>query len=155
MDLLGLGMLSAVEACVEEIARLHGEPIDLSRIPLDDAAIYAEIQRADTVGSFQIESRAQMQSLPQTLPANLDDLTVQVALVRPGPIQGKAIHPYVEHRRAPARRPELRGALRPSAARGAACARRSGWSSSRTRCWRWRWRWPASAWARRRDCAGR
>jgi error-prone DNA polymerase len=99
IDLLGLGMLSAVEACVEEIARLHGEPIDLSRIPLDDAAIYGEIQRADTVGSFQIESRAQMQSLPQTLPANLDDLTVQVALVRPGPIQGKAIHPYVEHRR--------------------------------------------------------
>jgi error-prone DNA polymerase len=99
MDLLGLGMLSAVESCVEEIARLHGEPIDLSRIPLDDAAIYEEIQRADTVGTFQIESRAQMQSLPQTLPANLDDLTVQVALVRPGPIQGKAIHPYVEHRR--------------------------------------------------------
>jgi len=99
IDLLGLGMLSAVEACVEEIARLHGEPVDLSRIPLDDKAIYAEIQRADTVGSFQIESRAQMQSLPQTLPANLDDLTVQVALVRPGPIQGKAIHPYVENRR--------------------------------------------------------
>jgi len=99
IDLLGLGMLSAVEACVEEIARLHGKPIDLSRIPLDDAAIFAEIQRADTVGSFQIESRAQMQSLPQTLPASLDDLTVQVALVRPGPIQGKAIHPYVENRR--------------------------------------------------------
>jgi error-prone DNA polymerase len=99
IDLLGLGMLSAVESCVEEIARLHGEPIDLSRIPLDDPLIYAEIQRADTVGTFQIESRAQMQSLPQTLPANLDDLTVQVALVRPGPIQGKAIHPYVEHRR--------------------------------------------------------
>jgi error-prone DNA polymerase len=99
IDLLGLGMLSAVEACVEEIARLHAGPIDLSRIPLDDAAVYAEIQRADTVGSFQIESRAQMQSLPQTLPANLDDLTVQVALVRPGPIQGKAIHPFVEHRR--------------------------------------------------------
>jgi len=99
IDLLGLGMLSAVESCVEEIARLHGQPIDLSRIPLDDKAIYAEIQRADTVGTFQIESRAQMQSLPQTLPADLDDLTVQVALVRPGPIQGKAIHPYVEHRR--------------------------------------------------------
>ena len=99
IDLLGLGMLSAVEACVEEIARLHAHTIDLSRIPLDDAAIYAEIQRADTVGTFQIESRAQMQSLPQTLPANLDDLTVQVALVRPGPIQGKAIHPFVEHRR--------------------------------------------------------
>jgi error-prone DNA polymerase len=99
IDLLGLGMLSAVEECVEEIARVHGEPIDLSRVPLDDREVYADIQRADTVGAFQIESRAQMQSLLQTLPENLDDLTVQVALVRPGPIQGKAVHPYVEHRR--------------------------------------------------------
>jgi error-prone DNA polymerase len=98
IDLLGLGMLSAVEDCVEQIAKLHGEPIDLSRIPLDDKDTYADIQRADTVGAFQIESRAQMQSLLRTLPEHLDDLTVQVALVRPGPIQGKAVHPYVEHR---------------------------------------------------------
>ena len=98
IDLLGLGMLSAVEDCVEQIAKLRGEPIDLSRIPLDDKEVYAEIQRADTVGDFQIESRAQMQSLLRTRPENLDDLTVQVALVRPGPIQGKAVHPYVEHR---------------------------------------------------------
>ncbi len=99
IDLLGLGMLSAVEECVEQIARLRGEPIDLSLIPLDDKAVYAEIQAADTVGDFQIESRAQMQSLLQTRPENLDDLTVQVALVRPGPIQGKAVHPYIDHRR--------------------------------------------------------
>ena len=99
IDLLGLGMLSAVEECVDRIARLHGETIDLSRIPLDDPGVYAEIQAADTVGVFQIESRAQMQSLLQTRPENLDDLTVQVALVRPGPIQGKAVHPYIEHRR--------------------------------------------------------
>ena len=98
IDLLGLGMLSAVEDCVEQIARLHGEPIDLSRIPLDDQAVYDDIQRADTIGDFQIESRAQMQSLLRTRPENLDDLTVQVALVRPGPIQGKAVHPYIEHR---------------------------------------------------------
>ncbi len=98
IDLLGLGMLSAVEDCVEQIARLQGEPIDLSRISLDDRAVYDDIQRADTVGDFQIESRAQMQSLLRTRPENLDDLTVQVALVRPGPIQGKAVHPYVEHR---------------------------------------------------------
>jgi error-prone DNA polymerase len=98
IDLLGLGMLSAVEDCVDQIARLHGEPIDLSQIPLDDRDVYAEIQRADTVGDFQIESRAQMQSLLRTRPENLDDLTVQVALVRPGPIQGKAVHPYIEHR---------------------------------------------------------
>src|SRR4051794_10684005 len=98
IDLLGLGMLSAVEDCVEQIANLRGEPIDLSRIPLDDTAVYDDIQRADTIGDFQIESRAQMQSLLRTLPENLDDLTVQVALVRPGPIQGKAVHPYIEHR---------------------------------------------------------
>ena len=99
IDLLGLGMLSAVEECIDRIARLHGETIDLSRIPLDDPGVYEEIQAADTVGVFQIESRAQMQSLLQTRPENLDDLTVQVALVRPGPIQGKAVHPYIEHRR--------------------------------------------------------
>jgi error-prone DNA polymerase len=98
IDLLGLGMLSAIEDCVEQIAKLRGEPIDLSRIPLVDEDVYGDIQRADTVGAFQIESRAQMQSLLRTRPENLDDLTVQVALVRPGPIQGKAVHPYVEHR---------------------------------------------------------
>ncbi len=99
IDLLGLGMLSAVEDAVDGIARLRGETIDLSRVPLDDPEVYAEIQVADTVGVFQIESRAQMQSLLRTRPENLDDLTVQVALVRPGPIQGKAVHPYIEHRR--------------------------------------------------------
>jgi error-prone DNA polymerase len=98
IDLLGLGMLSAVEECVEQIALLRNEPIDLSRIPLDDPGVYEEIQAADTVGLFQIESRAQMQSLLRTRPENLDDLTVQVALVRPGPIQGKAVHPYIERR---------------------------------------------------------
>jgi error-prone DNA polymerase len=98
IDLLGLGMLSAVEDCVDQIARLRGRTIDLSRIPLDDQAVYAEIQRADTIGDFQIESRAQMQSLLRTRPENLDDLTVQVALVRPGPIQGGAVHPYIERR---------------------------------------------------------
>jgi error-prone DNA polymerase len=98
IDLLGLGMLSAVEDCVDQIARTHDEVIDLSRIPFDDHAVFDDIQRADTVGTFQIESRAQMQSLLRTKPANLDDLTVQVALVRPGPIQGKAVHPYIDAR---------------------------------------------------------
>jgi error-prone DNA polymerase len=98
IDLLGLGMLSAVEECVDMIATTRGAPIDLSRIPLDDPGVYDDIQRADTVGDFQIESRAQMQSLLRTRPENLDDLTVQVALVRPGPIQGKAVHPYIDHR---------------------------------------------------------
>jgi len=92
-------MLSCVEECVDRIAQLHGAPIDLSRIPLDDPDVFAEIQAADTVGVFQIESRAQMQSLLRTRPETIDDLTIQVALVRPGPIQGKAVHPYIEHRR--------------------------------------------------------
>jgi len=98
IDLLGLGMLSAVEDCVEQIALKHGEVIDLSRIPFNDRAVYDDIQRADTIGAFQIESRAQMQSLLRTKPENLDDITVQVALVRPGPIQGKAVHPYIDAR---------------------------------------------------------
>src|SRR6188508_383497 len=107
IDLLGLGMLSAVEDCVVQIAALRGETIDLSRIPLDDPAVYEEIQQADTIGDFQIESRAQMQSLLRTRPENLDDLTVQVALVRPGPIQGKAVHPYIEHRQRRREDPEF------------------------------------------------
>ena len=98
IDLLGLGMLSAVERCVDEIARVRGEQIDLSRTDYSDAEVYETIQRAETTGVFQIESRAQMQSLRRTLPASLDDLTVQVALVRPGPIQGGAVHPYIERR---------------------------------------------------------
>ncbi len=99
IDLLGLGMLSAVERCVEEIARVHGERIDLSRIPFDDAKTFKAIRAADTVGVFQIESRAQMQSLLRTRPQNLDDVTIQVAIVRPGPIHGGAINPYIERRR--------------------------------------------------------
>ena len=98
IDLLGLGMLSAVEDCVEQIAAVHGKTIDLSRVKLDDPDVYEEIQRADTIGVFQIESRAQMQSLLRTRPETLDDLTIQVALVRPGPIQGGAVHPYIERR---------------------------------------------------------
>src|SRR5271166_2670885 len=99
MDLLGLGMLSAVERCVEEVARTQGRRIDLSRIPYDDPLTFRAIRAADTVGVFQIESRAQMQSLLRTRPRNLEDLTIQVAIVRPGPIQGGAINPYIERRR--------------------------------------------------------
>jgi error-prone DNA polymerase len=121
IDLLGLGMLSAVEECVDLIARNRGERIDLSRVPLDDPYVFEEIQQADTVGCFQIESRAQMQVILRTRPETLDDITVQVALVRPGPIQGKAVHPYVERRqllrddptyRAPADHPLLEEPLR-------------------------------------------
>ncbi len=100
IDLLGLGMLSAVERAIDEIARVRGESVDLSRIPLDDPEVYGAIQRADTTGVFQIESRAQMQMLTRTLPESIEDLTVQVALVRPGPIQGGAVHPYLERKEA-------------------------------------------------------
>ena len=98
IDLLGLGMLSAVERSVELIERTRGEQIDLSRIPYDDPATYECIQNADTTGVFQIESRAQMQSLYRTRPENLKDITIQVAIVRPGPIQGGAVNPYIERR---------------------------------------------------------
>ncbi len=98
IDLLGLGMLSAVERSVELIARTRGERIDLSRIPYDDPATYECIQEADTTGVFQIESRAQMQSLRRTRPENLQDITIQVAIVRPGPIQGGAVNPYIARR---------------------------------------------------------
>jgi error-prone DNA polymerase len=98
IDLLGLGMLSAVERAVDEIARLRGERIDLSRIPYDDPATYEAIQNAETMGVFQIESRAQMASLRRTRPETLQDLTIQVAIVRPGPIQGGAVNPYIERR---------------------------------------------------------
>jgi error-prone DNA polymerase len=99
IDLLGLGMLSAVERCVEEVEATRGERLDLSRIPLDDPETFASIRAAETTGVFQIESRAQMQMLPRTRPRDIDDLTVQVALVRPGPIQGGAVHPYIERRK--------------------------------------------------------
>jgi error-prone DNA polymerase len=98
IDLLGLGMLSAVERCIDEVARTRSERLDLSRIRLDDPEVYSAIRKAETTGVFQIESRAQMQMLPRSLPENLDDLTVQVALVRPGPIQGGAVHPYLERK---------------------------------------------------------
>ncbi|MCB0880572.1 MAG: DNA polymerase III subunit alpha, partial [Thermoleophilia bacterium] len=98
IDVLGLGMLSAVEECVETIARSGSEPIDLSRIPLDDRAVYGEITEGDTVGTFQIESRAQIQSLRRVRPDCLDDLVVQVALIRPGPIIGQSVNPYVDAR---------------------------------------------------------
>ncbi len=100
IDLLGLGMLSAVERCVEQIAARRNERIDLSRIPYDDPQVYDAIQNAETTGVFQIESRAQMASLLRTRPENLDDITIQVAIVRPGPIQGGAVNPYIKRRQA-------------------------------------------------------
>src|SRR6266700_3438775 len=98
IDFLALGMLSLVEECVELVALHEGRPPDLSRIDFDDAAVYDRICRGDTVGLFQIESRAQIQMLRRTRPRTLEDLAVEVAIVRPGPIVGGAVNPYVRRR---------------------------------------------------------
>src|SRR5438552_2678997 len=98
IDFLALGMLSLVEECVELIATRQGTPPDLSRIDFADPAVYDRICRGDTVGLFQIESRAQIQMIRRTRPRNLEDLAVEVAIVRPGPIVGGAVNPYVRRR---------------------------------------------------------
>jgi error-prone DNA polymerase len=98
IDFLALGMLSLVEECLELIWQCRQEKLDVSTIAYDDTAVYDAICNGDTVGLFQIESRAQIQMLTRTQPRNLDDLAVQVAIVRPGPIVGGAVNPYVRRR---------------------------------------------------------
>src|SRR3989454_961678 len=100
IDFLALGMLSLVEECVELIARRPGggPAPDLSRIDFEDPAIYDRICAGDTIGLFQIESRAQIQMIRRSRPRNLEDLAVEVAIVRPGPIVGGAVNPYVRRR---------------------------------------------------------
>ncbi len=98
IDFLALGMLSLVEECVEQIARKEGTPPNLSRIDFEDEVVYDQICAGDTVGLFQIESRAQIQMIRRTRPRNLADLAVEVAIVRPGPIVGGAVNPYVRRR---------------------------------------------------------
>ena len=105
IDFLALGMLSAVEEAVELVEEYEGVSVDLSRIDHADAAVFDDICRGDTVGVFQIESRAQIAMLPRTQPRNLDDLTVQVSIVRPGPIVGGAVNPYVREREKQRRNP--------------------------------------------------
>ncbi len=100
-DLLGLGMLSALHYAVDLVSEHHipeyGEPIDLAAIPQEDA-VYDMLCRADSVGVFQVESRAQMSTLPRLKPRTFYDLVVEVALIRPGPIQGGSVHPYIRRR---------------------------------------------------------
>lgn len=98
VDLLGLGMMAVLKDCVELIPRYYGEKIDIAQIPHDDAEVYKSLQEADTVGLFQVESRAQMASLPKNKPDKFYDLVVQVAIIRPGPIVGKMMNPYMERR---------------------------------------------------------
>jgi error-prone DNA polymerase len=98
MDLLGLRTLSAIAECLDLIEQATGVRPDLDALPLDDPAVYASIQKVDTIGLFQIESRAQQQSLWQSQPSEFNDLIVQVAIIRPGPIQGDAVNPYLRRR---------------------------------------------------------
>jgi error-prone DNA polymerase len=95
VDCLALGMMSCMKRCFDMLAEFKGLHMDLSCIPVDDPKTYAMIQRADTIGTFQIESRAQMSMLPRTKPKTFYDLVIQVAIVRPGPIQGEMVHPYL------------------------------------------------------------
>lgn len=100
VDILALGMLSAIRKCFELIERFHGERLTIAEITRrqDDANVYGMIQRADTIGVFQIESRAQMSMLPRLKPCNYYDLVIQIAIVRPGPIQGDMVHPFLKRR---------------------------------------------------------
>lgn len=97
VDLLGLGMMAVLKDCLELIPEHYGERVDLAQLPQDDA-VYRTLQQADTVGMFQVESRAQMASLPRNNPERFYDLVVQVAIIRPGPIVGQMMHPYMRRR---------------------------------------------------------
>jgi len=99
IDVLALGMLSCLRRGLEMLSHRLGRPVELADIPQEDPATYAMIQRADTVGVFQIESRAQMSMLPRLRPRTFYDLVIEVAIVRPGPIQGDMVHPYLRRRR--------------------------------------------------------
>ncbi len=98
LDLLGLGMLAAMDETLQLIEHDCAACLDLDRLPEEIPEVFAMLQAADTVGVFQVESRAQMQTLPKSRPASLDDLVVEVAIIRPGPIQGNAVHPYLRRK---------------------------------------------------------
>src|SRR6185436_8837473 len=98
IDLLGLGMLTLIQDCLLYIRQQRGVTIDLATLPMDDQAVYDDLCAADTIGVFQVESRAQMNTLPRLKPRKFYDLVVEVALIRPGPIQGEMVHPYLRRR---------------------------------------------------------
>jgi error-prone DNA polymerase len=99
VDLLGLGMMAVLEDSLQIIRKHSGEEIDLGRLPANDPAVYDALQKADTVGMFQVESRAQMSCLPRLYPKCFYDIVVQVAIIRPGPIVGQMVNPYLKRRR--------------------------------------------------------
>src|SRR5690606_2525694 len=98
VDVLALGMLSAIRRALELIGQRRGQPFRIQDVPAEDPDTYEMISRADTIGVFQIESRAQMSMLPRLRPRCFYDLVVEVAIVRPGPIQGGMVHPYLRRR---------------------------------------------------------
>ncbi|MGV0786970.1 error-prone DNA polymerase [Mycolicibacterium sp. XJ2] len=97
-DMLGLGMLSALHYCIDLVREHKGIDVDLAKLDLSEPAVYEMLQKADSVGVFQVESRAQMATLPRLKPRVFYDLVVEVALIRPGPIQGGSVHPYIKRR---------------------------------------------------------
>ncbi len=98
VDLLGLGMMAVLEDSLELIRNHYGEEVDLAHLPPDDPTVYSTLQKADTIGMFQIESRAQMSCLPRLRPQRFYDIVVQVAIIRPGPIVGQMVNPYLQRR---------------------------------------------------------
>jgi len=98
VDLLGLGMMAVLEDSIQLIRDSYGEEVDLAHLPQDDKGVYEALQKADTIGLFQVESRAQMSCLPRLRPSKFYDIVVQVAIIRPGPIVGNMVHPYLKRR---------------------------------------------------------
>jgi error-prone DNA polymerase len=98
VDLLGLGMMAVLEDCLKTIPEAYGERVDLAHLPQDDPAVFSALQKADTIGMFQVGSRAQMSCLPRMRPRCFYDIVVEVAIIRPGPIVGKMVHPYLNRR---------------------------------------------------------
>src|SRR5262249_56539145 len=98
VDVLALGMLTCIRKCFDLLAQHKNLHYELATIPREDADVYAMLQQGESLGVFQVESRAQMNMLPRLKPANFYDLVIEVAIVRPGPIQGNMVHPYLKRR---------------------------------------------------------
>jgi DNA polymerase III alpha subunit len=148
-DLLGLGMLTAIRKCFELIRETEGRSLMLDTVPLEDPAVYDMFGKGDTVGVFQIESRAQQATLPRTLPRTLYDLVIETALIRPGPIQGASVSPLILRRqgREPVTYPHQASNRSSNAPTARSCTRSRG--SAR------RWSSPGSVREKRTSCAGR
>lgn len=148
VDVLALGMLSALRRCFDLLAAYRGQRWTLASLPREDAATYAMISKADTVGVFQIESRAQMAMLPRLRPQTFYDLVIQVAIVRPGPIQGDMVHPYLRRRNGEEKVEYPSKELIPVFERTLGCR------CSRSRSWSWRWWRRNTPPGKRTSCAG-